>query len=443
MDREWQNVILRMMKVAAFALTLGVMGIVGLVWPRPEVSAVEKRELTGFPAFSLASLWDGSYFSAIDTWYADTYPMREDLIAAQQEMESRYGLRQTQMIGGNVVADAIPTGDQDAPAGTGGAVEESPPTPEPTATPLPDGTVHEIGEYVGGVYITDGSAYGAYYFSQSGTDAYISTMNQIYENIGDKVHMYVLNAPLSASVMLDENVWADMGCSDEGAAIEYINGKLDPGITPIPVYDTLRAHNAEYIYFRTDHHWTALGAYYAYREFCALKGWTPHELDQFEMRTYAEGRYLGTYYTTSGQPAQLTQNPDTVYAYVPMGTNHMEMTLEDGTEMELAIITDGSVFGDHDTYCLFAGADRPFSHIHNDAIQDGSAIMVVKDSYGNAFIPWLVDHYEDIYWVDYRYTHNTVSELVEKYGVQEVIFEAATSLATSGQCNGMYLDVGV
>ena len=82
MDREWQNVILRMMKVAAFALALGVMGIVGLVWPRPETSAVEKRELTGFPAFSLASLWDGSYFSAIDTWYADTYPMREDLIAA-------------------------------------------------------------------------------------------------------------------------------------------------------------------------------------------------------------------------------------------------------------------------------------------------------------------------------------------------------------------------
>ncbi len=443
-DREWQNSILRLMKMVAFALALVILGGAGLVWPRPDRSMVEKRMLTSFPAFSLASLWDGSFFSGVDTWYADTYPMREDLIAAQQEMEERYGLRGTQMIGGTV-ADAIPTGDE-ADAGGDAADAGAAPaaTPEPTATPLPDGTVHEIGEFVpGGIYITGGSAYGGYYFSQNGADAYIDTMNQIYANIGDKVTMYVMDVPISASVMLDESVWADMGCSDERAAIEYVAGKLDPGIKPIMVYDTLREHNAEYIYFRTDHHWTALGAYYAYRVFCGMKGWTPHELDQFEMKTFAPDRYLGSYYTSSNKSSQLTSHPDTVYAWVPMATNDMQTTMRDGITYDWPIINDWFEYDDNNTYCIFAAADQPFSHIHNDTITDGSCIMVVKDSYGNSFIPWLVDHYEDIYWVDYRYTSNTVSELVEKYGVQEVIFEAATSLATGGSCNGYFASVGV
>ena len=137
-DREWQNSILRLMKMVAFALALVILGGAGLVWPRPDRSMVEKRMLTSFPAFSLASLWDGSFFSGVDTWYADTYPMREDLIAAQQEMEERYGLRGTQMIGGTV-ADAIPTGDE-ADAGGDAADAGAAPaaTPEPTGTPAPD-----------------------------------------------------------------------------------------------------------------------------------------------------------------------------------------------------------------------------------------------------------------------------------------------------------------
>jgi hypothetical protein len=48
-------------------------------------------------------------------------------------------------------------------------------------------------------------------------------------------------------------------------------------------------------------------------------------------------------------------------------------------------------------------------------------VVVIKDSFGNAFIPWLVDHYEHIYWIDVRYTDNTISEMVEDYGIQDVL----------------------
>ena len=447
--REQQNDMIRYMKAGAFALTLLVMFVVGIVWPRPDTSTVEKRELTKFPAFTLAGLWDGSFFSGVDTWYADTYPMREDLISADLAMEEHYGIRTTQLVGGTMPNDAIPSDpvpDPNAPADP-----DAPPTatPIPTATPLPDGTVHTLGEFSGSIYITNNCAYGMYGFSQSSTDNYISTMNQIYKNIGGKVNMYIMNVPISASVMLDENVWSHMGSSDEGAAIEYISSKLDPGITPIMVYDTLREHNAEYIYFHTDHHWTQLGSYYAYRVFCGLKGWTPHELSQFRTTSFGQNAYLGSYYTASNKSAQLAANPDTVYAWYPMCVNaddpndrDMHMKQRDGSEYDWRIINDMFDYPNSEWYCVFSAADQPFSSLHNPNIHDGSAVMVIKDSYGNAFIPWLVDHYEYTYWVDFRYTDETVSHMVETYGVQDVIFEAATFNATGGLCNDLFLKIG-
>ena len=449
-DRERQDRVLGYMKIGVFAVALGLLCLVGLVWPRPKTSMVEKRELTKPPAMTLAALWDGSYFSGLDTWYADTYPMREDLISADQAVESHYGIRTTQLIGGTVTADEIP--DLDAlPQQDAQPEQDAQPTPvpTPTATPIPDGTVHEIGEFSGSVYVTGNAAYGTYGFSQSGADAYVSTMNQIYKNIGDKVNMYVMNVPISASVMLDEAVREDRGCSDEGAAIQYVAAQLDKGITPILVYDTLRQHNAEYIYFRTDHHWTQLGAYYAYQVYCQAKGWTPHTLDQFRTGSFGAGKYLGSYYTSSNKSPQLTVNPDTVNAWYPMCVNaddpndrDMHMVQRDGSEYDWRIINDMFDYPDSEWYCIFSAADQPFSSLHNPDITDGSAVMIIKDSYGNAFIPWLVDHYEYTYWVDFRYTDETVSHMVETYGVQDVIFEAATFNATGNLCNDLFLQIG-
>ena len=436
-------------KLIAFGSVLAAMSILGLlVFLRPSVSTVEKRELAAFPDFSFGSFWDGSYFSGVDTWYADTYPLREEMIDAQQSMEDHYGIRTTQIVGGSgMVADAIPIAGQDEPAADPNATPA--PTAEPTPTPLPDGTVHQVGEFAGDIYITQNAAFGTYYFSQSGADAYISTMNQIYENVGDKVDLYVMNVPLSSAVMLDDAVIADMGASKESDAIDYINRNLDPGITPITVYDTLREHNAEYIYFRTDHHWTQLGSYYAYREFCKLKGWTPHELSQFRTTEFGTNAYLGSYYTRSNKSSALAANPDTVYAWYPMCVNaddpndrDMYMLQRDGNGYDWRIINDMYDYPTSEWYCVFSAADQPFCSLHNPDIHDGSAVMVVKDSYGNAFIPWLVDHYEYTYWVDFRYTDETVSHMVEEYGVQDVIFEAATFNATGNLCNKLFLNIG-
>ncbi len=449
-DRRDIARLVQAVKLIAFASVLAAMCALGLMlFLRPETSLQENRTLTKFPAVTLRGLWDGSFFSGVDTWYADTYPLREEMISAQKALESHYGRRSTQLIGGGgMVADAIPDAVPDT-VPEPGVTAEPVATAEPTATPAPDGTVHAVGEFNGSIYITQNAAYGTYYFSQSGADDYISTMNQIYQNIGGKVNMYVMNVPLSSAVMLDRNVIADMGCSVESDAIDYIAGKLDPGIRNIRIYDNLLRHNAEYIYFRTDHHWTQLGAYYAYQVFCQLKGWTPHTLDQFRTREFGAGSYLGSYYRSANQSPELASAPDTVQAWYPMCVNaddpnarDMHMVQQDGSEYDWRIINDMFDYPDSEWYCVFSAADQPFCSLHNPDIHDGSAVMVVKDSYGNAFIPWLVDHYEYTYWVDFRYTNETVSHMVETYGVQDVIFESATFNATGDLVNGEFLSIG-
>ena len=430
-QRKKINGLVRGIKILGFGLMLAIMGFIGLLWfARPDTSVVEKRDLAEFPDLSWSAFWDGSYFKGIDTWYADTFPLREGLISGSQTMENLYGIRSDQIVGETMTADDIPDPD---------ASQEEVQAAEPEEI-LPDGTVKEIGEMQGQIYITGGSGYGLYYFTQPAADKFAATMNQVYSNVKDKVNMYVMICPISAGVMLDQTVLDDMGCSDEKAAIDYIYGKMDEGIHTVSAFDNLRKHNAEYIYFHTDHHWTALGAYYAYEEFCKEKGIQPNPIEGFQTMEFPG--FLGTFVSSSNNNAALTANPDTVVAYVPNGTNAMTMHYTNGSVVDWFVINDVSSYAKSELYATFVGGDRPFSYAHNPNITDGSAVMVIKDSYGNAFIPFLIDHYEYVYWVDARYTKNTISQMVADYNIQDVIYQVQIYNSSTDNMLGKYAAIG-
>jgi len=252
--------------------------------------------------------------------------------------------------------------------------------------------------------------------------------------------MYIVVAPQSGGVMLDSSILESFGASNENDAINYVDSLLNPGIHEVNPYPNLKAHNAEYIYFRTDHHWTALGAYYAYQSFCVEKGMAYHDLDYYETVEYPD--FIGTLYSKSNKSAVLAENPDTVIGYIPKGTNRMHLRDTSGAEYDWDIVCDASQYSSNNKYLAFGAGDNPFSCAHNPEITDGSACMVIKDSYGNAFIPFLIDHYEYVYWVDFRSTTNTISQMVEDYGVQDVIYCLSIyNGASSGAC-GLLAKVG-
>ena len=436
-ERARLNGKIRGIKIMAFGAVMLVMCVIGLLFfLRPETSTLEKRDLARFPAFSWSDFADGTWFKGIDTWYADTYPLREPMIALSQKLESLYGIRSQQIIDSfgeeePMTADVIPELGEGV-QGIAAAIEEE--------QDRPDGTVTDLGERQGKIYITDNCGYQLYYFMEANNANFAATMNSIYDRVGDKVNLYVLVAPTSSGAMLDQSVVDDMGASNEQDAINFINERLADGVHGIDSVSALRKHNAEYIYFHTDHHWTALGAYYAYVAFCKEKGIEPHDFNEYETMVFPN--FLGTFYSSSNQSPELAANPDTVVAYIPKGTNRMTMTYQDGSVVDWPIINDVSNYNNTQLYATFVGGDRPFSVAHNENIHDGSAVMVIKDSFGNAFIPWLVDHYEYIYWVDARYTNNTISQMVADYNVQDVIYEVSIYNASSEKMQGRYATIG-
>ena len=229
--------------------------------------------------------------------------------------------------------------------------------------------------------------------------------------------------------MLPEDELKSLGGSDQTQAIQYYYSLYD-NVTGIKTIETLREHNDEYLYFRTDHHWTQLGAWYVYRNFCEAKGWTPHELREFETMVFTP--FLGTFYSELGN-AEMAANPDTVTAYVPNGTNDMTFWDTNGQEIKWHVIEDVSTWNNSSGYYCYIGGDKPMSIIENPNITDGSSCLVLKESYGNCFVPFLVDHYQTIYIVDFRYANVNVVNYVQEKGIKDLIVMNNITIAAGEQ----------
>ena len=319
---------------------------------------------------------------------------------------------------------AVPTAEP-TPAVTEAPTEE--PTPEPTPvtelTPppeenLPDGTVHTPLTPVGSVFITENKAYSPYYFASSSGDAYAAMLNTVAAALPG-VRTSSILAPTSMAVCLGDEIQATLECSDEAWAIEYTYSMVAEPVTAVRILDTLKRHNAEYLFFGTDHHWTQLGAYYAYRDWCYSTGRVPHELAEYQQMV--NDGFLGLFYYYSDYSDILAANPDTVYAYIPIGTNDMTIIYNDGEQYPSQVVRDMSAEDSGTKYSAFIGGDQPLCAIHNPGITDGSACILIKDSFGNAFAPFLVDHFENVYVVDYRYYEGNLTAFAQEHGVTDLV----------------------
>jgi len=426
-------------KVCVFGITLLLCFIIGLLLPlRPTTSALEKRELTKFPEITWASFWDGSYFGRISEWYADTYPFREGLLGAYHRLQEMYGLRGEQLVGeGNQVADEIPDVPTDPGisdivisdrAETGSVIVTDPIEPdvtdepaETTAPPSGGGDVPEP-ERSGSLYIVGDSAYDLYYFSASSSDRYASLISRAGQKLAGKADVYSILIPLSYAINLDKATQNKIGVSDAEHAINYMYAKMDGAVKKVPIFKTMQTHADEYLYFRTDHHWTALGAYYAYSVFCAVRGIPATPLSSYTVTTY-DG-FLGTHYSATGSTKLKADN---ITAYIPTATNAIHITDRGGerTKYSKGIVTPniGAMYAAVGSqYNCFLLGDHALGEIHNETKADGSSVLVVKESFGNAFVPFLVDSYKYVYVVDARYYDGDLTQLVTERGIDEVIF---------------------
>ncbi len=271
-----------------------------------------------------------------------------------------------------------------------------------------------------GTAVIGDTGYEIYNYVPGAAEAYARTLNHAGKLLGDKYRIYTLVVPTAVGITLPDNKADRVNSSDQEEAIQKLYKKIKAPVQKIDLYDIMMQHRTEYIFFRTDHHWTGLGAYYAYQEYCRKTERTPHALEEYETDSF--GKFIGTYYGDSNQNKNL--RTDKVKVYYPLSYKQLSMKYqtESGKIVKGHVIEDASHYGISGKYLAFLGGDNAYTIINNPGTAGDSACIVVKESYGNAFVPYLADHYRRIYVVDYRYWTGKLSTLAKKKKVQDILF---------------------
>lgn len=422
---------------------------------RTEVSQNEKRELTKFPEFSLESYFSGEYTSTLDKWYTDTIPNRDTLTSLSGNVESLRGISVTPKFYGNVSkvekSDKVETETAEEPIETE-IVTEAPKTEETEVNDVSETTVTtasetetettvteeetfdgNIGDFLNNGIITNGiEMYGeqAGIMLYGGNDPeglhYANVINAYREALDDNINIYTMVIPTSAEFYLPKKFSAYNASEKDG--IDYIYENITGNVTKLDVYQTLSEHTDEYIYFRTDHHWTGLGAYYAYTTFCEAAGLPYHDLEDYEMRT--KENFVGSLYNYTNDSI-LKKSPETFNYYVPPES----YTAEGYDGKTMRDLGPTSLFHEYaeggNLYGLFLGGDN-MHIIVNTENNTGRKLVIFKDSYGNALSPYFVSSFDEIYIIDIRYFGKNSIDYINSIGATDVLFADNIFAANTG-----------
>lgn len=238
----------------------------------------------------------------------------------------------------------------------------------------------------------------------------INTFSKDNENISK----YVMIVPNQVRI-LEDKLPQYAPEKDQLKVIDNFYSKLDKGIKTISTYDELNAKKEEYLYYKTDHHWTTKGAYYGYREFSEVLGIQPKEESEYNIKKVSNDFY-GTLYSRAGVKGVTA---DEVNVYVPkkeepIVVNYME------EKKKSASMYSSEALEEKDKYQVFFGGNHSIVRIKT-SVDSKKKLLVIKDSYANSFVPFLTSHFSDIIMVDLRYYADNIDTLIKDYGITDTL----------------------
>lgn len=371
-------------RITFLFLTLLLAGaVIVLLFPADQESAViENRSLAGLPTFSPTAVFSGEFASDFEKYLNDNVGFRSQLINLSSKLEASAGL-QTSF--GNI----LPVNKD---LGTG-ATQKS-------ALLVLQDRIMEV-----------------FYQNRRVQQDYTAVINKIAQSVQERAAVYSMIVPTRLS--FEPPLYANIQ-NNQQTSIQNIYNELDPAVTAVDAYTALKTHAEEYIYFRTDHHWTALGAYYAYQAFCEAAGLSSVPLSQFE-----ESTNPGVWGALTNQvPGDLLpKEPDQLTWYQTDPNNKLQLQMRGLDENGQIASYNGILFDSkhNSQYSFFLSGDHPFAEITNPELAGGKTLLFIKDSYGNAMLPWLTKNYHKIIMIDPRTYWGTLEELFSAYQIDDCL----------------------
>lgn len=356
------------MPAAVFCLFISVVFIMFLAVPKKDYSEQEKRKLSDMPEFSVSNLLSGDFGKKFENYLADHMPMRTQFVG----LNSYYDL-----YSGRNGANGVYKGDD-------------------------------------GYLITTPVKYS------ENLDKNVGYINDFAESIDVQTFMCVI--PTSGFIMSDELPSLHYEYTDDSLinVAKYDLEQLDSSIKFIDItQDFQLASGTEQLYYRTDHHWTSRGAYECYKALGRVMGFAPTNISEFKIES-CDGFY-GTSYGKAGlwgcpsESIEFWKNKSHT-----SGTVTVNILEEDGLTTSNSMFFMDNIESD-DKYTAFLDGNHGLVTITNNYESDGKKLLIVRDSYTHCLAPFLADNYSEIVLVDLRYYKDNVSDLVNSYGIDQVL----------------------
>ncbi len=417
--------------VVSLPTVLIALGVAFVFVPPQQISEVEARSLAPFPAFSWQALREGTWTRDIELYVADHFPGREHFVAFTFGVRARFGVRRDSTVyqgkGGALggfdqpldwkgsTVDGGETFDpfeaEDAGEDDGGAEE-----PFDAGTEPPRVTTTSEG----GVLIHDGRGM----MLLSATDETARTFARVLNAYGSSLRstkVYAVMVPGAGAFWLPPSE-SSRG-ADERHNLEVMRAEVNERVTWVDVASELSTHLDQELYYRTDHHWTGLGAYYGYRAIAKVAGFMPLEREDLSWKR-AQKPTLGSLFRITQDP-QLQRMPDvTEYPAAPVRYASVSYLEGDLTRPVRKPFVDDRAQG----YLVYLGGDTPLMAARSTA-KNGRRALLVKNSFGNPLAPLLLPHFEQVVVVDYRMYPDTIVGLVRHFHITDVFVQNATLTA--------------
>ncbi len=342
---------------AFFCLFLGGLLLWHVVLPDRARSDVENRTLAQKPEFSWESLKDGSYTTAVEEYFADQFPMRDGWTGLKARAE--------QLIGKREFHDVFLCGDT--------------------------------------------------LISQVQTpDAELVEKNLSYiRRLADKADVNVTLGLIPSAAEVWKNKLPTGAESWDQAA--FLEKAAQLGLPLVDFHSALMAHADEPIFYRTDHHWTSLGAFYGANALLKTLGREPLPVEAFAPETVSTD-FNGTLYSQSGIH---WLPPDSMEFWVP--EDGLAVTSWRSGAAEDAALYDRGYLTQKDKYSAFLGGNQPLCVIKNENITDGGKILLIRDSYSDALAPFLAQSFSEVHLLDLRYYRAPAAQYAAENGIDEIV----------------------
>ena len=163
---------------------------------------------------------------------------------------------------------------------------------------------------------------------------------------------------------------------------------------------------------------------------------TPTKLDDFEVKVVTEN-FIGRAYDTSGD-ARVNSYTDVIYAFMPRKTHTMTIH---NSDLSVNRVFNNCIYTSRESYSCFINGDNPYTVINVPSNDQDKVALVIKESSGNAFVPFLTEHYGTIIVIDPRHININIKNLVAEKGVDDIIFHATSSTCSRIAYNDYYRDL--